>query len=305
MHNLKGYDSHLFIKSLYKYGMKGEICVIPNNEEKYIAFSKIITYDKNYYCKKINEIKIKKIKYEIRFIDSFAFMGSSLECLTDDLKNKNDDIKKLRNIFKSVSNEFKCDDEFKLILRKGVYPYSYIDTYDKFNDVQLPSKINFYNNLNNTECSDNDYSHAELVWDKFKCKKILDYHNIYLKLDVLLLSDIWNNFRETCMNNYKLDASYYYTSPGLSWSSMLKITNIELELINDKEIYNFIECGIRGGISQISHRYAEANNKYLESYDDSKEESYIMYYHNYQDTYYLLLRIYEIFDLFPLLSRFQ
>ena len=128
------------------------------------------------------------------------------------------------------------------------------------------------------ECSDDDYTHAKLVWNRFKCKNFLDYHNIYLKLDVLLLSDIWNNFRKTCMANYKLDASYHYTSPGLSWNSMLKVTNIELELINDKEIYNFVESGIRGGISQISHRYAEANNKYLDSYDTSIPESYIMYY---------------------------
>ena len=273
MHNLKGYDSHLFIKSLYKYGTKSDITVIPNNEEKYISFSKIVTYDE-----KTNKQRLKKHKFEIRFLDTYSFMGSSLESLTSDLKKDDNDIQELRNIFKSVSKEFECDEQFKIILKKGIYPYSYLDTYDKFNDNNLPNKKEFYNKLNNSECSDDDYNQAKLVWNKFKCEKFIDYHNIYLKLDVLLLSDIWDNFRKTTFNNYNLDCSYYYTSPGLAWSSKLKITNVELELISDTNIYKFIEKGIRGGISQISYRYAEANNKYLDNYDKNNEDSYLMYY---------------------------
>jgi hypothetical protein len=113
------------------------------------------------------------------------------------------------------------------------------------------------------------------VWDKFKCKKFMDYHNLYLKSDVLLLSDVWENFRNVCYDNYKLDCLYYYTAPGLSFDAMLKYTKIELELLTDIDKYEFCESGIRGGLSQISKRYAKANNKYMSNYDNTKEDSYI------------------------------
>ena len=122
-----------------------------------------------------------------------------------------------------------------------------------------------------------DYKHAQNVFNKFGCKSLLDYHNIYLKSDVLLLSDIWDNFRKVCYNNYGLDTCYYYTAPGLSFDSMLKITNIDLELLTDVNMFKMFEDGIRGGISQISHRHAVANNKYMSNYDDKKDDSYICY----------------------------
>ena len=111
----------------------------------------------------------------------------------------------------------------------------------------------------------------------FKWNTFLDYHNIYLISDVLLLADIWDNFRNVCYKVYGLDCCYYYTAPCLSWDAMLKCTKIELELLTDIEIYLFFESGLKSGISQISHRYTEANNKYLENYDECKEDSYILY----------------------------
>ena len=123
-------------------------------------------------------------------------------------------------------------------------------------------KITFYSKLYNASCSDEDYQQALKVWDTFKCKTFLDYHNIYLQSDVLLLADVWSAFRETCYKNYNLDCLYYYTAPGLSFDAMLKFTKIELELFTEIEMYEFCEQGIRGGLSQISKRYAKANNKY-------------------------------------------
>ena len=183
----------------------------------------------------------------------------------------------LRKNFKNVSDHFTDDNEFLLMTEKGVSPYDYIDSYNKLYDEKLPNQEDFYSLLSSVECSDKNYEKAQIAWNTFKYKNFLDYHNIYLISDVLLLADIWDNFRNVCYKIYGFDCCYYYTASSLSWDAMLKITKIELELLIDIEKYLFVESGIRGGISQISHRYAEANNKYLKNYDETKEDSYITY----------------------------
>ena len=274
IHNLKGYDSHLFVSSLFKYGYQhnksDNISCIPNNEEKYISFSKNIKVDE--YEDKAG--KMKNVMYEIRFLDTFAFMASSIENLSNNLRSSSDDVNELRKIFKNTSDEFKNDEQFKLMIQKGVYPYDYIDNFNRLFENYLPDINSFYSKLNKSKCDINDYKHAQNVFNKFQCKNILDYHNIYLKSDVLLLSDIWDNFRNVCFKNYGLDTCYYYTAPGLSFDSMLKITKINLELLTDIEMFKMVESGIRGGISQISHRHAIANNKYMSNYDPSKNKIY-------------------------------
>ena len=300
IHNLKGYDAHLFISGLFEYGeqynnnldednldkngfmKKGassdRISCIPNNEERYISFSKKIVVDKyKTYNEATGKEITKEVLFEIRFIDSFAFMASSLDSLSNNLKTGCETIEEMRKIFTNTSKHFKNDVEFKLMTQKGIYPYDYINNYSKLNERRLPNIKDFYSKLNNKECSQDDYNNAVSVWRTFNCKTMLDYHNIYLISDVLLLSDIWANFRALNYKIYGLDSSYYYTAPGLSWDAQLKYTEIELELITDKEKYLFIECGIRGGISQISTRHAEANNKYMSTYDEKKDESSIIY----------------------------
>ena len=140
--------------------------------------------------------------------------------------------------------------------------YEYIDNYNKLHETQLPEQNKFYSSLNNSRCNDEDYQRAIIVWNTFNCNTILDYHNFYLQADVLLLADIWENFKKVCYNIYKLDVYYYYTSPGLSWDSFLKYTDeyymktykkhFEIELITDMDMYLFIESSICGGLSQIS-----------------------------------------------------
>jgi hypothetical protein len=269
IHNLKGYDAHLFITSLFKYGYQGEtsenISCIPNNEERYISFSKKIKVGE--YMNKKEELK--PIMYEIRFIDTFAFMASSIDSLSENLRNNSNDITELRSSFRYTSEYFKDDEQFLLMIKKGIYPYDYISDFNKLYASYLPDINEFYSKLNKSNCSSEDYKQAQLVWNKFNCKNLLDYHNIYLKSDVLLLSDIWLNFTQVCYKNYGLDVSYYYTAPGLSFDAMLKETDIKLELFTDIEMYNMSEKGIRGGISQISHRHAKANNKYMSTYDNT------------------------------------
>ena len=119
--------------------------------------------------------------------------------------------------------------------------------------------------------------HAQDVWNTFSINNMGDYHDLYLKSDILLLADLFENFRKTCLEYYKLDPCHYFTSPGLSWDAMLKVTNIELELMIDIDMFQFIEKGLRGGISYIANRYGEANNKYMKKNDEKAPSKYIMY----------------------------
>ena len=139
----------------------------------------------------------------------------------------------------------------------------------------------FYSTLTDSGISDEDYEYAKKVWIAFECETLGDYHDLYLKTDVLLLADIFENFRKTCLKHYGLDPAHYYTSPGLSWDALLTPTsptsNIKLELLTDCNMYLFIEKGMRGGISTEMQRYAKANNPYLHDYDPDKETSYILY----------------------------
>ena len=104
-----------------------------------------------------------------------------------------------------------------------------------------------------------------------------DYHDLYLKSDILLIADVFENFRKTCLEYYKLDPCHYFTSPGLSWDAMLKMTNIKLELMTDIDMFQFVEKGMRGGISYIANRYGKGNNVYMKEYDEKKPSKYIMY----------------------------
>ena len=306
-HNLAGYDCHLFIKKLAS-SIPGDLKCIPSNEEKYISFSKEI---------KVGEFigkdgKPHDVKRELRFIDSYKFMGSSLKDLTDNLvkdlchecsrldaktckadclDRKGDKCKCKANCKECENRKFKKGDEMcknlnyiytgekrDLLLRKGVYPYDWVDSIDKFSETQLPPIDSFYSKLNDEGISNEDYLHAEKVWKVFNCQTFRDYHNIYNVSDVLILADVFENFRDVCSENYGIDPAHHFTSPGLAWDAALKKTKIELELISDYDMLLMSQKGIRGGISMISNRYGVANNVYMnEMYDPSKESTYIQY----------------------------
>ena len=164
------------------------------------------------------------------------------------------------------------------------YPYDYVDDPSKFADTQFPAKEDFYSQLQEGGISDEDYAHAQNVWDVFQCTNFGECHNIYLKSDVLALVDVFEIFRNLCLTTYGLDPAHYYTAPGLLWDAMLKLVNegnseeerVHLKLINDIDMYQ-MEKGIRGGISVISQKYAQANNSYVEGYDATKPSNYLMY----------------------------
>ena len=162
-----------------------------------------------------------------------------------------------------------------LLTRKGVYPYDYVTSINKLKETKLPSKEDFYSKLYNEEISDEDYQHAIKVWNTFNCQTLQDYHDLYLQTDVLLPSDVFENFRKTCLKHYKLDPCHYYTAPGLAWDACFKET--KQELLKDYDMLMLFEQGKRGGISHISKRYAEANNKYMKDFDETKPSTFIQY----------------------------
>ena len=98
-----------------------------------------------------------------------------------------------------------------------------MDRPGKLKETELPPKEAFYSKLNNEGISDEDYTHAKKVWETFEIKTVKDYHNLYNKLYVLLLADVFENFRDICIKNYNLDPAHYYTAPGLSWDASLKL----------------------------------------------------------------------------------
>ena len=260
-HNLAGYDSHLFIKKLNV--TEGNIDCIPNNEEKYISFSKTIKTRE--YTNKRGEIKNKKFK--IVFKDSMKFMLSSVEALVNNLSE--DDFKNLEKYF--------IPEEIKLLKQKGFYPYEYMDNIEKLKDTKPPPQKAFYSKLTGKGINNYNYNHVLNVWKTCKIKKLKEYHEVYNKTDVLLLADVFEKFRDLCLMNYGLDPAHYYTAPGLAWDAMLKMTKINLELLSDVDKLLMIEKGIRGGISIISNRYGKANNKYMKDFYEKELSKYLMY----------------------------
>ena len=261
-HNLSGYDSHLFIKNL---GFTdGTIACIPNNEEKYISFTKN-TVVGSYTNKEGKDIPIK---HKIRFIDSFKFMSTSLESLVNNLPG---------DAFNILERYYKGE-KLSLVKEKGLYPYEYMDSLERFKEDKYPPKEAFYSRLTGEGISDEGYERVKKVWKVFGMKTLQDYHDLYNVTDVLLLADVFENFRNVCMENYKLDPAHYFTAPGLAWDACLKITDVELELLSDIDMLLMIEKGIRGGVFMISNRHAKANNKYMgESFIDTMISIYIMY----------------------------
>ena len=303
-HKGSGYDYHFIIRELASE-FDGNFECLGENTEKYITFSVPI--------KKRIENKNIDITYKIKFIDSFRFMATSLSKLVDNLtENIHNDkcIKCTSNLcFVNVVNEtltFECVDckkeykkdinnklkerfsnvyefcgyymnKFITLLRKGVYPYEYMDEWNKFDEKELPVKESFYSNLMMEDISDTDYKHANNVFKKFDIKNLGEYHDLYVRSDTLLLADVFENFRNACMKNYELDPAHFVSLPGLAWQACSKKTNVELELVTDYDMLLMIEDGIRGGICHAIQCYAKANNKYMNDYNENKESSYIQY----------------------------
>ena len=236
-HNSSTYDYHFIIKELVKE-FEGNFYCLGENTEKYITFSVLL--------KKKIENKNLEITYKIKFIDSFRFMSSSLSKLVDNLSeripnNKCADCKSSLDYIKTKNEKlilecYNCKQRYKkkfnkelikrfastyefcnndlnkfvLLLRKSVYSYEYMDTWERFSEISLPSKEDFYSNLNMEDISDIDYRHANNVFKGFKLENVGDYHDLYVQSDTLLLADVFNNFIDMCIKEYELDPLTFY-----------------------------------------------------------------------------------------------
>ena len=244
-HNLSSFDGHLILNGLED--LKDNVSCVPTSMEKYLSFT------------------IKNLK----FIDSYKFLPSSLETLVLNLKDKGLDQFRITQYWTPI-------DTLELMTRKQIYPYNYLDRFEKFHETALPSKDKFFNDLTQKHISDDEYKHAQLVWERFNLKTLGDFHDIYLTYDVILLADVISYFRKLSLFYYKLDPMHYISLPGLSWDSCLRFTKIKLELITDVNQYNFLESGIKGGISVVSNRFSVANNIYLNNFNPEDINKFIL-----------------------------
>ena len=246
IHNLKGYDAHLLMTAM---GVTdGKLNIIATNTEKYVAFS-------------VGNLVFK---------DSCQFLQKSLDVAAklmpkDEFKQTN-----------ALAAEYGLPAE--LFQRKGTYPYSWVDGGpEKFDQTELPPIAAFHNDLCNEPCAQAEYDHAQNVWKLAGCKNFGDYHDLYLKLDVTILTDVFESFRRSMKKSYGLDPAHYFTLPGFAWSAKLKMTEVKMELLTDLNMVTSIEGMLRGGVCMVSHRHAKANNPRVAGYDSSKPKTWLRY----------------------------
>ena len=197
------------------------------------------------------------------------------ECIENYKKDFNKElIQRFANIY-----EFCNDDvnKFILLLRKCVYPYEHIDSWERFDETSFPGQEAFYSSLNMEDIIDADHRHAKRVFKESNNNNLCDYHDLYVKSDTLLLADVFENFRNKCIEIYELDSPHFLSAPGLAWQACLKKTEVKLDMLTENDMLLMVEKGIRGGICHAIHRYAEANNKYMKNYDKNKDSSFLKY----------------------------
>ena len=179
------------------------------------------------------------------------------ECKKLYSKLTNESIKIFPTLYKFYNVDL---DKFFLLLRKGIYPYEYIDSRKKVNENTILPKEAFYSELNLEGIIDADYEHVKKVWKAFETKNLGEYHDFYVQCDTLSLADVFENFRDKCIEVYELDPAHFLSAPGLAWQACLKKTKAKLELLTNIDMLLMVGKGIRGGICQAIHRYTKANN---------------------------------------------
>ncbi|CAJ0836806.1 8130_t:CDS:1, partial [Entrophospora sp. SA101] len=233
-HNFRGYDSHLLIEVAGRFTSNKLKC-IPENIGKYKAMD----------------------VGQLRFLDSFQHMSMGLDKLVECM---NGNLEKFPLTKKHFADKGYSLEQIKFLFRKGVFPYDWTNSWDKFKKTALPRRKDFYSLLNQQNISKADYTYAQEVWQKFEMKTFGEYHDLYLETDVLLLADVFMNYTIMCLKDDGLDPSHYVLAPGMFNDSLYKSSGAEIKLLTDLDQYMLVERAIRGGMSMVSQRYAKANN---------------------------------------------
>ncbi|XP_021958588.2 uncharacterized protein LOC110854461 [Folsomia candida] len=270
IHNLKSYDSHFLVQA---FDESMNATIIPCSSEKFMSFT---------------------VRNQIRFCDLFSFLSSSLENLTNTLKKNNtDDFKLTKEISGKAENIFKLynrdgtDQEIEelaqqinvdLLLQKGAYPYTHMQSPANFEETHLPPIKEFYNDLNDQPLDQKVYDHAKQVWESFNVQNLGDWHNLYVLLDVTLLADCMERSREILWDSYNLDLAHYFSLPMIAYDACCKMGKAKLDYV-DVTMHCWFETALRGGVCGVGGiRAAQANNKYMgEKYDETKTSSYISF----------------------------
>ena len=241
------HSQNLLITEIYKKQCKG--CEQKRKIKSVRNFIGLKNNELNYKCKKCKEKK----KW---------------------LEAVNGLIKKFPNIYQFCNGGI---NKFVSLVRKGIYPYEYMDSWERFDETSLTDKKSFYSESNLEDITDKDYAQTQKVFKELKLKNLGDYHDLYVQSDTLLLADVSENFRNKCIEIYELDPAHFLSAPGLAWQACLIKTGVKLELLRNNDMLTMVEKRIRGGICHAIHRYAKTNNKYMKIYNKIIESSYLMY----------------------------
>ena len=285
LHNFTGYDSHLILEgsapalncpldefSEYQSCFDGDLTVLPVNSQRMKTIVVKPTLPPA-------QPGMKPPNIVIEFKDSMAFLNGSLEKLVESLANTDKtQFRALKEHVQSLLPSDKVARGFELLLRKGVYPHSYIDSVERLHETSLPPIEAFHNDLKDKPCSLEDYEHAQTVWKFFGHKTLRDYHDLYLNCDTAQLGDVFENFIKMCHEVFEIEPCTKVGAPGLFWDAMLKKTGQRLSQLIDLEMVHMYERGVRGGITFVSSQYAKANNKHTPGFDPSQESTYIPYW---------------------------
>lgn len=247
-HGLSNYDSHFLIQELHNYD-SNKIKIIPRSSEKYLTFS----------------------LENIQFKDSYLFLSDSLSNLADNLRSKSE------LCFNFLQTYVPDNSLRNMLYSKGFFPYSYVKGLATLEETKVPPPSAFYNDLSDTPIKDKDYEFVHKVWKSFHCKNLKDYLEVYLLTDVLLLTDVFENFRTNCLRDYKLDPVHYLSGAHFTFNAFLLFSDVSLELMMDINQYLLFRKMIRGGLSMVSKRYALAENKYIDPDCNLLKPSYQLY----------------------------
>ena len=251
-HNFKGYDGHLICKQAIGEMPGWHLSVIPVTHEKYMSLRVNV---------EVGKTKLGRTRhFQIVFLDSFQFLSSSLDALVATLDSLPITEQRMRARFPGISDA--------VIRRKGVFPYSYFDSPSRLQDSCLPPIAAFKNDLSGVECSTEEYAHAQLAWSELGCRTFREYMVRYLHLDIYLLTDVFEKFREVTLQEDGLDPVHFVSLPGLSYMACFKRTNETIDLLQDIDMVRLFERGIRGGLTFVNKHFIQARIPELNNNQD-------------------------------------